>query len=102
MTDTIPRQAVIDAIEGERLNEDTGSEGDAAYERALDDVIAAINAIPAVEQTSQEILIATRYALQVCGVPTVIINGNFVISQSTDCIKIVDGREFVEAFNNAM
>ena len=50
MTDTIPRQAVIDAIAGERLNEDTGSEGDAAYERALDDVLAAINAIPAVDE----------------------------------------------------
>jgi hypothetical protein len=43
MTDTVSRQAVIDAIAGERLNEDTGSESDAAYERALDDVLAAIN-----------------------------------------------------------
>jgi hypothetical protein len=50
MTDTVLRQDVIDAIAGERLNEDTGSEGDAAYERALDDVLAAINAIPAVDE----------------------------------------------------
>jgi hypothetical protein len=49
MTDTFSRQAVVDAIAGERLNEDTGSEGDAAYERALDDVLKAINAIPAVD-----------------------------------------------------
>jgi hypothetical protein len=41
---------VIDAIAGERLNEDTGSEGDAAYERALDDVLEAINAIPDVDE----------------------------------------------------
>lgn len=53
MTDTIPRQAVIDAITGERLNEDTGSEGDVAYENALDDVLAAINAIPAVTVTDE-------------------------------------------------
>ncbi len=50
MTDTVSRQAVIDAIAGERLNEDTGSECDAAYERALDDVLKAINAIPAVNE----------------------------------------------------
>jgi len=50
MRDTVYRQDVIDAIAGERLNEDTGSEGDAAYERALDDALAAINAIPAVDE----------------------------------------------------
>ena len=53
MTDTVSRQAVIDAIAGERLNEDTGSECDAAYERALDDVLKAINAIPAVTVTDE-------------------------------------------------
>jgi len=53
MTDTVSRQSVIDAIAGERLNEDTGSEGDAAYERALDDVLKAINAIPAVTVTDE-------------------------------------------------
>jgi hypothetical protein len=53
MTDAVSKQSVIDAIAGERLNEDTGSEGDAAYERALDDVLEAINAIPAVTVTDE-------------------------------------------------
>lgn len=33
------------AAEGERLHEDTGTEPDKAYERAIDDVIAAIRAL---------------------------------------------------------
>ena len=49
MTDTIPRQDVIDAIEGERLTDATGHDGDIGYNQALDDALAAINAIPAVE-----------------------------------------------------
>jgi hypothetical protein len=46
MTMQIDRDAVIAAIENERLFE-IMSEGDTAYELALDDAIAAINALPA-------------------------------------------------------
>ena len=67
MTDTVLRQDVIDAIAGERLNEDTGSEGDAAYERALDDVLEAINAIPAVTVTDDVVQRAVHAYQGHCG-----------------------------------
>lgn len=47
MTDTIPRQAVIDAIEG--LNCDPRSDR-RAHDAAIAMAIAAINAIPAVDE----------------------------------------------------
>ena len=51
MTDTVSRQAVIDAIEGERLTDATGHDGDIGYNQALDDALAAVKAIPAVTVT---------------------------------------------------
>ena len=50
MTDYILRRDVIDAIERERLGDDSGEASDIAYEHALDDAISAINSIPAVDE----------------------------------------------------
>jgi hypothetical protein len=48
LTMQVDLDAVIAAIEGERLGEAVGEyDGSADYERALDDAIAAINALPA-------------------------------------------------------
>jgi hypothetical protein len=49
MTDTIPRQAVIDAITSKRVYaEALDRDEDYAYNQALDDALAAVDAIPAV------------------------------------------------------
>lgn len=46
--ETVREQTLREAMaaaEGERLHEDTGTEPDKAYERAIDDVTAAIRAL---------------------------------------------------------
>lgn len=50
----------IAAVEGERLNEGTGSESDAAYERALDHALQAIRALPTVSDGWEDIATAPR------------------------------------------
>lgn len=49
MTDTVSRQAVIDAIEGRKSN--TADHESCIYDDGLDAALAAINAIPAVTVT---------------------------------------------------
>jgi hypothetical protein len=78
MTDTISRQAAIDAIAGERLTDDTGHDGDICYNAALDDALAAINAIPSQPTQSD----ALREALERIGVgmmPPEIIEGRLTL-----------------------
>jgi hypothetical protein len=75
MTDTISRQAVIDAIAGERLTDDTGHDGDICYNAALDDALAAINAIPS-QPTQSDALRAENERLRA----------------ALEAIKVEDGR----------
>jgi hypothetical protein len=51
----INRDAVIAAIEGEKLTGDTGHESDIAYNDALADAIAAVKALPGVSSAILDI-----------------------------------------------
>ena len=50
MTDAINRQDAVAALEAESVSGETGTESDFAYNVAIKDAIAAINALPAADK----------------------------------------------------